>query len=239
MPAWIIRTRHETAEARCFCTLRPGKEQADSCPWLSRRCSLILLLVLLAGLCAGCALLTPGSAMEAVPSIAHFSYNAAADRRSMSDMISDTELQLRVKQELMQLRVKDGFFLNVYVFQGRVFLVGDPPPDFREAAVRFAMREEGVQSLDYCFFPPDSGSLFGDFIAGCALRFNLLLEPGISSSWVKTEIYGGNAVLLGVVEDAEAAARITRIAENSSGISRVISFLLIENTDYTPPPEFE
>ncbi|MBQ4132925.1 MAG: BON domain-containing protein [Desulfovibrionaceae bacterium] len=184
-------------------------------------------------------MLIPTSAIDVAPTIAHFSYGAAVDQRSFGDMVSDKDLQLRIKQELMHLRAKDGFFLNVYAYEGRVFLIGDPPSDFQEPAVRFALQEEGVKSLDYCFFPPDSGSFFGDFAASCSLRLNLLFEPGISSSWVETEVYAGQAVLLGIVSDLEASEKIVETARTTIGIHRVINFLLVEGEAYTPPPDSE
>ena len=188
---------------------------------------------------AGCALLIPSSAVNVVPTIAHFGYEAAVDQRTFGDMASDTDLQLRIKQQLMQLRAKDGFFLNVYAYQGRVFLVGDPPEDFKEPAVRFTLQQEGVLSLDYCFFPMNSGNLLGDFAAACALRVNLILEPGISSSWIDTEVYSGHAVLLGVVEAEDDAKQIVKVAENSSGINKVINFLLVQGEKYIPPADSE
>ena len=197
--------------------------------------ALSLLVCLL--ICPACALLVPTTVVDVVPTVAHFGYGAAMDQRTVGDMAYDRDLQLRIKQQLMHVRAKDGYFLNIYVYQGRVFLVGDPPDDFEEPAVRFAIRQEGVVSLDYCFFPHNSGSTLGDFTAACALRTNLILEPGISSSWVETEVYAGHAVLLGVVEEEEDVAQIVAVANNTSGINRVVNFLLVPGKPYTPPPD--
>ena len=203
----------------------------------------ILALVFFIGMLvgSGCALLVPTTVTvaDAVPTIAHFGYGTAVDQRSLGDMASDKDLALRLKQELMHLRAKDGFFLNIYVYQGRVFLVGDPPADFREPAVRFAIRQEGLQSLDYCFFPHNSGSPVSDFMAGCSLRVNLIFKPGISSSWVETEVYAGQAVLMGVVEKEEDVLQIAELARNTSGVRSIVNFLLVEGKPYVPPPDSE
>ena len=203
----------------------------------------LLALVFFIGMIAesGCAMLVPTTVTvaDAVPTIAHFGYGTAVDQRSLGDMASDKDLALRLKQELMHLRAKDGFFLNIYVYQGRVFLVGDPPDDFREPVVRFAIRQEGLQSLDYCFFPHNSGSPVSDFMTQCSLRINLLFKPGISSSWVDTEVYAGQAVLMGIVEDEEDVLEITELARNTSGVSNIVNFLLVEGKPYTPPPDSE
>ncbi len=158
----------------------------------------------------------------------HIGYATVQDKREMSDIISDKDLTLRLKQELMHVRAKDGYFLNVYVFNGRVYLVGDPPQDFQEAAVRFAMQEEGVISLDYCFFPHKSGNTFYDFITAMAVRSNLIFEQGISSTWVETEVYASTVVLLGVVPSEDDIEHIKAVAWNSDGVSDVISFLSLE-----------
>ena len=209
---------------------------------MSRACTLPALLLCL-GFClftgSGCAALVPTTVVDVVPTIAHYGYGTAMDQRSIGDMAYDKDLHLRIKQALMHLRAKDGYFLNIYVYQGRVFLVGDPPDDFEELAVRFAIRQEGVESLDYCFFPHNSGNPLTDFAAACALRTNLIFEPGVSSTWVETEVYAGHAVLLGVVEEPEDVEQIVAVAQDTSGIHRVVNFLLVPGQTYVPPPDSE
>jgi len=203
-----------------------------------RICLTILLLA--CGFCqTSCALLIPTTVVDVTPTIAHFGYGTAMDQRSVGDMVSDKDLALRLKKEIMHLRAGDGFFLNIYVYQGRVFLVGDPPKDFQEPVVRFAIRLEGVQSLDYCFFPHNSGNAFSDFATGCSLRTNLILESGVSSSWVDTEVYAGQAVLMGVVEEEEDVKQIVALARETSGVNNVINFLLVEGLPYSPPSDAE
>lgn len=203
------------------------------------RLFLTILLIINSFAITSCALLIPASAIDVTPTIAHFGYATAVDQRSIGDMVSDKDLSLRLKKEIMHIRAKDGFFLNIYVYKGRVFLVGDPPEDFQEPTVRFAIRLDGVESIDYCFFPHNSGNVFSDFMTGCSLRTNLILESGINSSWVDTEVYAGHAVLMGVVEEEEDVKQIVALAQNTSGVRGVINFLLVEGKPYTPPPDAE
>lgn len=198
-----------------------------------------ILLFMIILITNGCTLLVPSTPVDVTPSIAHMTYGAVMDERSFGDIASDKDLALRIKQELMHLKAKEGFFMSVYVYHGRVFLVGDPPEEFKEMAVRFALREEGIASLDYCFFPLNSGNTFSDFSAATALRTNLILESGVISSQIDTAVYANQVVLLGVVEDEKEAELIVALANNTTGINKVISFLLITDEPYTPPPEAE
>ena len=180
--------------------------------------------------CIGCGSILPLTPVDVVPTVAHIGYATVQDQRDMEDMVSDKDLALRLKQELMHVRAKDGYFLNVHVFNRQVFLVGDPPQDFQEAAVRFAMQQEGVVSLDYCFFPHNSGNAFNDFLVSVSLRSNLVFEQGISSTWVETEVYASTAILLGVVPDNDAIEHIKAVTWNTQGVNNVISFLLLDNS---------
>ncbi len=192
--------------------------------------ALNILIFFLCLPCIGCGSILPVTPVDVVPTVAHMGYATVQDQRDMEDMVSDKDLALRLKQELMHVRVKDGYFLNVHVFNGQVFLVGDPPQDFQEAAVRFAMQQEGVVSLDYCFFPHNSGNAFNDFLVSVSLRSNLVFEQGISSTWVETEVYASTAILLGVVPDNDAIEHIKAVAWNTQGVNNVISFLLLDNS---------
>lgn len=195
--------------------------------------NLLILNILLITLCfssTGCSTFLPITPVDVVPTVAHISYATIQDPRDMEDIVSDKDLAFRLKQELMHVRAKDGYFLNIYVFNGQVFLVGDPPQDFQEAAVRFAMQQDGVASLNYCFFPHNSGNAFNDFLVSVSLRSNLIFEQDISSTWVETEIYASTAVLLGVVPDNDAIEHIKAVAWNTEGVNNVISFLLLEDS---------
>lgn len=187
--------------------------------------AVLVVLCLSFSACGGGFPITP---LDVAPTVVNVSYGTAMDQRTMGDMAYDKDLELRLKQELMHLRAIDGFFMNIYAFNGRVFLVGDPPDDFKELAIRFVMHHEDVVSLDYCFFPHNSGNVMSDFITASALRSNLILEPGISSSWVETEVYASCVVLLGVVEEKEDLQQIEKVAWSTSGVSNVVSFLMVE-----------
>ena len=212
---------------------RAQKNQAkNTClsTFFPRLFALNILIFFLCLPCIGCGSILPVTPVDVVPTVAHMGYATVQDQRDMEDMVSDKDLALRLKQELMHVRVKDGYFLNVHVFNGQVFLVGDPPQDFQEAAVRFAMQQEGVVSLDYCFFPHNSGNAFNDFLVSVSLRSNLVFEQGISSTWVETEVYASTAILLGVVPDNDAIEHIKAVAWNTQGVNNVISFLLLDNS---------
>ncbi len=168
-----------------------------------------------------------GGPIQIVPNISHV-YGAVVDKRDFSEIISDKEISLRIKQEIMHLRAKDGFFLNVYTFNGHVFLIGDPPDDFRELIVRFAIRQEGVLSLDYCFFPHNCGNIFDDALVEFNLGMNIFLDSRIKSSWIETEIYACNAVLLGVVPTNSDREYIEKLAKNTEGVQEVYSFILLD-----------
>ena len=195
-------------------------------------CSPLLFTILLV-LCLslmGCGPILPLTPIDVVPTVAHIGYATAQDQRDMGDIISDKDLTMRLKQELMDTRAKDGYFLNIYVFNGKVFLIGDPPQDFQEAAVRFPMQQDGVASLDYCFFPHNSGNAFNDFLISVSLRSNLIFEQGISSTWVEAEVYASTAVLLGVVPSNDAIEHIKAVAWNTQGVNNVISFMLLDDS---------
>ena len=212
---------------------KPQKAQAkNGClsSFLPRLFALNILIFFLCLPCVGCGSILPLTPVDVVPTVAHVGYATVQDQREMKDIISDKDLALRLKQELMRVRVKDGYFLNVHVFNGQVFLVGDPPQDFQEAAVRFTMQQEGVVSLDYCFFPHNSGNAFNDFLVSASLRSNLVFEERISSTWVETEIYASTAILLGVVPDNDAIEHIKAVAWNTQGVNNVISFLLLDDS---------
>ena len=42
-----------------------------------------------------------------------------------------------------------------------------------------------------------------------------------------------------IVEDEEDVLEITELARNTSGVSNIVNFLLVEGKPYTPPPDSE
>lgn len=172
-----------------------------------------LLVVLLGGLLGG---MLPGCALYSVPE----------DKRTVGTIVDDSVIVTDVKTAMLKQDAAEALDVNVFCYDGHVYLVGDPPYSFRPKAVAAARGVKGVQRVTTHWFIPGTGSGAEDTLVSTRLRSNLIAAPGLSSTRIDFEVYGGNVVLLGITGSDAQTAQAVRIARGTTGVKNVTSYLV-------------
>ncbi len=213
---------------------------------------LIVIFTLLFAACfsGGCAvipaLVTTGASF-AVPqtvslaisaaSTVHKTVLIAADERSMDDMLSDKLTTIRAQAALM---TETGADVEAQCFDGEIYVVGEyATPADRENVIDALQKIKGVKSVKGVLKAQPTSLVamvepaISDKHAETVIETGLLKELHIKSANVDVEVVQGEAVIMGVVDDAREAAAVVALVERlrprSKHPVKVTSLLVIQD----------
>ena len=218
----------------------------------------ILMLMLLACFSGGCAvlpaLITTGASF-AVPQTASLAITAAgtvhktvliaADERDMDDMISDKMLTIQAQAILL---AKPGADMDATCLNGDIYLVGEyATAADRDSAIKGLEELKGVNSVKGVIkqMPTSLVALvepaIADNHAETVIEAGLFKELHIRSANIDVEVVQGEAVVMGVVRNAEEAADVIQLIEQLRPTSKtpvkVTSLLVFQESFEAHQPQ--
>lgn len=180
---------------------------------MKKRTLPLLILALLA-----CAFLLSGCATRVV--------NAITNERSLGTVVEDTGIEASVKTKLVSEKALNIRDVNVYCFLGHVYLVGEAEGEFAQKAEELAAQVNGVKEVTGHFFP--LGTTTTDDIAlEAKINKEMLFAEKISSGKIYVDVWGGEAVLLGVLDNQVNINRAIALTKAVPGVKSVTSFLTL------------
>lgn len=155
-------------------------------------------------------------------------YGVATDERSLSTQASDTETEASIKASLLESPVSGTSGIGVYCRRGVVVLTGVVPPgsEAGRAATRIARQTSGVRRVE-TFFVDSRPSEAGDIELEGKIKAAFVADPGVDSDRVSVAVYGGHAVLIGVVANEAQVDRFVEDARSVNGVASVRSYIQI------------
>lgn len=199
-----------------------------------RRTLLVCLLVCAVTALPGCVAAVVGSAAVAGGRVAH-------DRRDVSTMINDRDLQLSVKRALnTDPALVSHNHIRVVVYNRVILLIGEvvdaaARDKAGELASGFIGARRMVNQLDVA---PEPGfwSRRGDNTLAARIKAGLVdftSLPDFDPTRVNVTVAHDNVYLMGLLTHAEAEA-VVQSARNTNGVNKVVN--LFDYIDTAPPP---
>ena len=152
-------------------------------------------------------------------------YAVYDDKRLMDTMADDKGMATNIKSALMKAHFKEGWDIAVYCYYGKVYLVGEIPPNMQAQAVEIAKKYKPRSVTTHWFTPLTVDT--NDFFIATQLRTDLIGTKGLSSTRVDTEVNSGRVVLLGVVANEAERQLAINTAKKTPGVTKVTSYLLL------------
>ncbi len=154
------------------------------------------------------------------------SYGAATDARSVGTQLSDDEIEASIKAQLVASPVPGTVGIKAYSRQGVVVLTGVVPSrsSAGTTAVNIARTTAGVVRVE-TFFVDAQPSLPNDLELAAKIKAAFVADPNLLSERVSVVVYGGNAVLIGVVADPAHLDEFVNDARSVDGVTSVRSYI--------------
>ncbi len=148
------------------------------------------------------------------------------DDRSFGDDITDTKINMALRNALAEHDVKYALDIEVTVFEGKVLLTGAlPGTDLITDVLQIAYQTDNVKQV-YNYIrlanPPAIDVVNQDAAISAKLRTQLTMTAGISSSNYKITMENGTVYLMGISESAEELDRVIAVAKNTIGVHKVV-----------------
>jgi hyperosmotically inducible protein len=138
---------------------------------------------------------------------------------------SDAETQSAVMDALLKENAEQAAFIKVYSFQGHVFMTGEPETSFGLYAERTAHYARASHFVTAHWFPPKTS----DPNLDPGVRANVIsrLSPVMRDpNNIVVEVWGGNVVLFGVVQNPEDSAQALALLKAVPGMKSLRSYLM-------------
>ena len=137
----------------------------------------------------------------------------------------DQEIESAVKAALAEKNPEKARLVNVYSFLGHVFMVGDPGPTFGLAAERAAHYVDATHFVTGHWFPENTANPNTDPALKAAVEASL--RPFTHSpNRIAVDVWGGNVVVLGIVQTPEEVAQAGKVAQAVPGVKMFRSYLM-------------
>ena len=149
---------------------------------------------------------------------------AATDERSFGDHFNDTQIEAAVKRAVVSAQKSKILDINVYSFYGDVYLIGEADQGLTNKAMEAARSVDGVRSITTYFFPPGTMTS-ADLLTEAKINEKLLFASGITSSQVQVDVWGGHAVLLGILSSPGEIEKVLNVVKEVPEVKKVKSYL--------------
>ena len=156
---------------------------------------------------------------------------AVSDERPIGTHVNDTIIEANVKSALVEASATKIMDINVYSFYGDVFLIGEADPDFAKQAAQIASGVKDVSNVTSFLYPVGT-TTSKDLLTEADINQKLLFTSGIPSSKVQVDVWGGQAVLLGILNSQEQIDQVTELVRGVSGVRSVKSYLILTREVY-------
>jgi hyperosmotically inducible protein len=151
-----------------------------------------------------------------------------SDSSRKESRYDDAGIKTEISSTLLRLDAGKANDVNVHCFNGHVFLIGEAPAEFRDAAVSAARDTDGVVHVTPHWFPDGTASTLQDAAIESEIDIRLLFTEDINTRRVDVDVWGGNVVLTGLVRSPDeinsAIAKIKKISK----VQSVTSYLAPE-----------
>lgn len=148
------------------------------------------------------------------------------DDRSFSDDMTDTRINIELRDRLVRRDAKYGLDIEVTVFEGAVLLTGAlPDPALIDEVCETAWNVPDVYKV-YNYIrlapPPGLDVVNQDAALSAKIRMELTFTRGISSSNYKLVMENGVVYVMGIFQTSEELARAVSVIKNTPGVDDVV-----------------
>ncbi len=157
-------------------------------------------------------------------------YSAARDERSLSAIVDDKNIELKIKYALAEDKNVKARDISVYSYFGRVYLIGEVEQrKQRSRAIEIARGIEGVRRVRAHLIPKEeltaAGFIDDATITGKVKR-RLIEDEGMKSTQVRVKTIRGQVFLVGLVATPEEIRKAVAHAKAVNGVRKVHSYLM-------------
>ena len=156
---------------------------------------------------------------------------AVSDERPFGTHVNDSIIEGNVKAALVEASASKIMDINVYSFYGDVFLIGEADPDFAKRAAEVASGVKDVNNVTSYLYPLGT-TTSKDLLTEADINQKLLFTNGIPSSKVQVDVWGGQAVLLGILNSQEQIDQVIELVKGVSGVRTIKSYLILTRQTY-------
>ncbi len=148
------------------------------------------------------------------------------DDRSFSDDVTDTRINMEIRDSLARKDIKYAVDIEITVFEGVVLLNGAlPSPDLIDEVVEIVWRTNGVKKV-YNYLRignvPSLETVNEDAAVSAKIRYELSLTKGVSSVNYKITMENNVIYLMGIAENQAELEKVIAVIKNTVSINRVI-----------------
>jgi osmotically-inducible protein OsmY len=151
-----------------------------------------------------------------------------AEEQNLSSQYDDAGIKTAITSALLTQNPTKANDVGVHCFRGHVFLVGEADAEFRRFAVASAREVEGVETVTPQWFPAGTADTAGDTAMEAAIAEQLRPLAASSLSQITVDVWGGHAVLLGILPDAQRISQALAVTRSTAGVKDVTSYLTTE-----------
>jgi len=159
-------------------------------------------------------------------------YKAARDERSMGTIMDDTTLSGKIKYQLLQDDTVKGLDISVYVYYGKVYLVGVVESNSQKSqAIKIAKGIEGVKSVTTYILNKNQvtiGKTLDDTAITAKVKAKMIEDKQMNSTQIEVKTILGQVVLLGVVSSKSDVSKAIRYAKSVENVRKVKSFVIVK-----------
>ena len=156
---------------------------------------------------------------------------AGSDPRSFKGVMSDRQIKTQIHKNWLSSSIDLSIALDVMVWEGRVLLTGHVKrPEIRARAVHLAWKAPGVQEvLDHITVAGHSTpiSYASDNLISTKIGTKLLFEKNVYSNNYGVRVQNNIVYLMGVALSQDELSHVTRIAQDTSSVEKIISYVRI------------
>jgi len=157
---------------------------------------------------------------------------AAAEERGVETALNDLQIDLKIKQNLLERDENLLAAVSTEVVEGRVLLTGAvKEPETRIDVARIAWSVEGVSEVINEIRVADDANLAAaskDLFITTDLRTRMMGDREISAINYSIETVRGTIYLLGIAQSETELKRVINHARNVSGVRNIIPFVRVK-----------
>lgn len=151
--------------------------------------------------------------------------SAVEDERNISTQYDDAGIKTTIAAALLKENATKANGVNVHCFEGHVFLVGEADQSFRRFALDTARKATGVVHVTPHWFPAGTGDTLNDTGLETKIDAALLFAKDLPSTQVVVDVWGGNVVLMGIMQDQAHINKAVAVVRGVQGVKSVTSYL--------------